>query len=85
MNSIITLTFDIYDACRTNIGRAQLDNGHYDLNKLVGISGANFDRLMKDLQWCAERKETNLAIEAIKYFAQALLSAYEIQETSYKK
>lgn len=85
MDLIIPLTCNIYDACRTNTGMARLDNGHYDLNKLVRISGANFDRLMKDLQWCAERKETNLAIEAVKYFAQALLSAYEIQETSYKK
>lgn len=84
MRDKITLECDIYNACRTNTGRAQLNDGHYDLNKLANISGANFENLIIDLQWCAERKMTDMAIQSVQHFAEAILSAYEIQENSYR-
>ena len=39
--------------------------------------------MLHDLQWCAENKEDAFAIEAIQDFAEALLSAYEIQRKTY--
>ena len=50
---------------------------------LAQISGAKFDDLIADLKWCAENKETSMAIETVQHFAEALLSAYEIQEKTY--
>ena len=84
MKNPINITLDIYNACRTNTGRAIKNNGHYSLPLLVQISGARFDDLIGDLQWCAENKEDKLAVESIQKFAEALLSAYEIQSKTYK-
>ena len=85
MKNPTNITLDIYNACRTNTGRAIKNNGHYNLPLLVQISGARFDDLIEDLQWCAENKEDELAIKGIQKFAEALLSAYEIQSESYNK
>ena len=84
MKNPTNITLDIYNACRTNTGRARKNNGHYNLPLLVQISGARFDDLIGDLQWCAENKEDELAIESIQKFAESLLSAYEIQSDTYK-
>lgn len=85
MQNPISLTLDIYNACRTNTARARnTSDNHYNLSKLLNISGARFDDLVSDLQWCAEHKEDSLAIQAIQHFAEALLSAYEIQSETYK-
>ena len=83
MESSVTLTLNIYNACRTNTGRAIKNNGHYNFPLLAQISGARFEDLIKDLQWCAENKKDDWAIETIQHFAEALLSAYEIQSKSY--
>ncbi len=85
MKENIILDCNIYNACRTNTMRAQVNGTHYDLALLAKISGAKFDDLIRDLQWCAENHETDSAILSVKNFAEALLSAYEIQEKSYKK
>ena len=86
MKNPVTIKLDIYNACRTNTGRARNNNNdHYNLPFLAHISGAKFDNLMADLQWCAENKEDDIAIEAIQHFAEALLSAYEIQSKTYIK
>ena len=85
MKNSINITLDIYNACRNNTARARKNNGHYNLPLLVQISGARFDDLIGDLQWCAENKEDELAINSIQKFAEALLSAYEIQSKSYNK
>lgn len=84
MKNPINITLDIYNACRTNTGRARKNNGHYNLPLLVQISGARFDDLIEDLQWCAENKEDELAIESVQKFSESLLSAYEIQSGTYK-
>ena len=84
MKNPTNITLDIYNACRTNTGRARKNNGHYNLPLLVQISGARFDDLIGDLQWCAKNKEDELAIESIQKFAESLLSAYEIQSDTYK-
>ena len=84
MKNPINITLDIYNACRTNTGRVRKDNGHYNLPLLVQISGARFDDLIEDLQWCAENKEDELAIESVQKFSESLLSAYEIQSGTYK-
>lgn len=81
----VTLNLDVYNACRTNTGRARKSDGHYDLPFLAQISGARFDDSLSDLQWCAEHKEDGLAVEVIERLATALLSAYEIQRESYKE
>lgn len=83
MKSSVTITLNIYNACRTNTGRALKNNGHYNFPLLAQISGARFEDLIKDLQWCAENKKNKWAIETIQHFAEALLSAYEIQSRSY--
>lgn len=85
MKSSVTLTLNIYNACRTNTGRALKNNGHYNFPLLAQISGARFEDLIKDLQWCAENKNDEWAIETVAKFAEALLSAYEIQSKTYKK
>lgn len=86
MKNPINITLDIYNACRTNTGRAFSNNSnHYNFPLLAHISGARFDNLISDLQWCAENKEDTMAIKAIQHFAEALLSAYEIQSKSYNK
>lgn len=80
----VTLELNIYNACRTNTGRAYSDNSkHYNLPLLAQISGARFDAVIQDLQWCAEHREDTFAIEAIQHLAEALLSAYEIQRKTY--
>lgn len=83
MKNPINITLDIYNACRTNTSRLIGSNGHYNFPLLVQNSGATFDNLIKDLQWCAEHKEDEWAVESIQHFAEALLSAYEIQSKSY--
>ena len=83
MKNPINITLDIYNACRTNTGRAVKNDGHYNFPLLVQNSGAIFDDLIKDLQWCAEHKEDEWAVESIQRFAESLLSAYEIQSKSY--
>ena len=80
----VTITLDIYNACRTNTGRARKNDGHYNFGILCNISGFNAEELVKDLQWCAEHNEDGFAIEAIQHAAEALLSAYEIQAKTYK-
>ena len=83
MKSSITLTCNIFNACRTNTARARKSDGHYNFQLLAQINGARFDDLIADLKWCAENKETSMAIETVQHFAEALLSAYEIQEKTY--
>ena len=84
MKNPVTIELNIYNACRTNTGMAFSDETkHYNLSFLAHISGAKFDNLMADLQWCAENKEDDIAIEAIQHFAEALLSAYEIQSKTF--
>lgn len=80
----VTLELNIYNACRTNTGRAATSDGHYDLARLAKISGARLDEIISELQWCAERHEDDFAVDAIKRLAEGLLSAYEIQSKSYK-
>ena len=80
MENPTNITLDIYNACRTNTGRAIKNNGHYNFPILCKISGFNAD----DLQWCAEHREDTFAIETIKHVAEALLSAYELQRKTYK-
>lgn len=85
MKNPIDLKLDIYNACRTNTGRAlNKDDNHYNLSFLADISGANFERLIKNLQWCAEHQKDDMAIDCVAKFAEALLSAYEIQSNTYK-
>lgn len=80
----VTITLDIYNACRTNTARAIKNDGHYDFEFLCKISGFRPNDLVKELQWCAEHQEDGFAIQAIHHAAEALLSAYEIQAKSYK-
>ena len=70
-------------ACRTNTGRCR-EGEHYNLRKLISLSGADFDLLINDLQFCAEQRADNDGIIAIRSFAEALLSAFEIQASTYK-
>lgn len=80
----VTLQLDIYNACRTNTGRAYSNNSkHYNLPLLAHISGASFEDMLTDLDWCAKNKADKEAIETIQHFAEALLSAYEIQRKTY--
>lgn len=65
MKENIILDCNIYNACRTNTGRAQVNGTHYDLSLLAKISGARFDDLICDLQWCAENQQTESAILSI--------------------
>ena len=84
MKNPVKIELDIYNACRTNTGRAfSNETNHYNLSFLAHISGARFDDLISDLQWCAENKEDSMAIQTIQHFAEALLSAYEIQSKTY--
>ena len=75
MKNPVNITLDIYNAYRTNTGRAIKNNGHYNFPLLAQISGARFEDLIKALQWCAENKNDEWAIETIQHFAEALLSA----------
>lgn len=85
MEHLIDLKLDIHNACRTNTGRARnKEDNHYNLSFLVQISGANFEMLIKDLQWCAKHNADHIAIETVAKFAEAILSAYEIQSNTYK-
>lgn len=45
-----TIELDTNNACRTNTGRAQLSNMHYDLEKLISISGARMPDIIANLQ-----------------------------------
>lgn len=84
MKNPVKIELNIYNACRTNTARAfSNSSNHYNLPFLAQISGARFDDLISDLQWCAENKEDTMAIETIQHFAEALLSAYEIQSKTY--
>lgn len=85
MEHLIDLKLDIHNACRTNTGRARnKEDNHYNLSFLAHISGARFDNLLKDLQWCAKHNADHIAIETVAKFAEAILSAYEIQSNTYK-
>ena len=84
MEHSMNITVDIYNACRTNTGRARKNDGHYNFPILCKISGFDVDNLLANLQWCAEHQEDTFAIETIQHAAEALLSAYEIQSKSYK-
>ena len=79
----VTITLDAARACRTNTGRCR-EGEHYNLRKLISLSGADFDLLINDLQFCAEQRADNDGIIAIRSFAEALLSAFEIQASTYK-
>lgn len=80
----ITLNLDSLDACRTNTSRALHNDGHYDFNLLAEISGTKIDVTLKDLDSCAQNKDDENAILAIKRLATSLLSAYEFQRNTYK-
>ena len=80
----INITLDYKNACRTNTSRAIVD-AHYDMKKLLSISGADFDTLIKDIQFCAENRDDEEVVMLIKRFGEAVLSAYEIQSETYNK
>ena len=80
----INITLDYRNACRTNTSSA-IKGEHYDIKKLLSISGADFDILVKDIQFCAENRDDEEVIMVINRFADVVLSAYEIQSDSYKK
>ena len=84
MENPINITLDIYNACRNNTAMAATNYGHYDFKCLAKISGARFEHVLEELQWCAENHKDEFAIKAIQNLAEALLSAYEIQSKSYK-
>ena len=84
MEKTINITLDYRNACRTNTSSA-IKGEHYDIKKLLSIRGADFDTLIKDIQFCAENRDDKEVIMVINRFADALLSAYEIQSDSYKK
>ena len=80
----ITLELDMYNACRTNTGRAYSnETKHYNLPFLAQISGERFEDTLTELDWCAKNKADDEAIETIKHLAESLLSAYEIQRSTY--
>ena len=85
MENPTNITLDIYNACRTNTGRARKNDGHYDFSELCRISGFRADDLLNNLQYCAEKQYNKFAIEMIKHAAESLLSAYEIQSRTYKQ
>lgn len=78
-----TIQLNSYEACRTNTGRAHTQGKHYDMDMLVKISGANINNCIAELNWCAEHNKDDEALQTITQFANALLSAYEIQRDSY--
>lgn len=84
MGKTINITLDCRNACRTNTSSA-IKGEHYDIRKLLSISGADFDILVKDIQFCAENRDDAEVVMVIKRFGEAVLSAYEIQSDSYKK
>lgn len=84
MEKTINITLDYTNACRTNTSRAIM-GAHYDMKKLLSISGVNFDTLINDIQFCAENRDDKEVVMVIKRFGEAVLSAYEIQSDSYKK
>ena len=43
----------------------------------------DFEDTLTDLDWCAKNKADDEAIETIKHLAESLLSAYEIQRSTY--
>ena len=61
-----------------------MEGEHYNLRKLISLSGADFYLLINDLQFCAEQRAGNDGIIAIRPFAEALLSEFEIQASTYK-
>lgn len=80
----IALNLDSLDACRTNTSMALYDDGHYDFRLLAVISGLKIDVTLEELDFCAQNKDDENAILAIKRLATSLLSAYELQRNSYK-
>ena len=54
MENPINITLDIYNACRNNTAMAATNDGHYDFESLAKISGARFEHVLEELQWCAE-------------------------------
>lgn len=81
----VKIELDSLDACRTNTGRAHTEGSHYNFDLLARISGANLDACLADLNSCAKYGDDDDAIFTINKFANALLSAYEIQRDSYKR
>ena len=84
MEKTINITLDYTNACRTNTSSA-IKGKHYDIKKLLSISGADFDTLIKDIQFCAENRDDQEVVLVIKRFGEAVLSAYEIQSETYNK
>ena len=84
MEKTINITLDYRNACRTNTSSA-IKGEHYDIRKLLSISGVNFDTFINDIQFCAENRDDKEVVMVIKRFGEAVLSAYEIQSNSYKK
>ena len=84
MEKTINITLDYRNACRTNTSSA-IKGEHYDIKKLLSISGADFDSLIKDIQFCAENRDDKEVVMVIKRFGEAVLSAYEIQSETYNK
>ena len=84
MEKTINITLNYTNACRTNTSRAIM-GAHYDMKKLLSISGADFDTLIKDIQFCAENRDDEEVVMVIKRFSEAVLSAYEIQSETYNK
>ncbi len=81
-----TIELDSYEACRTNTGRAIENFPEYNMEKLtlIGLRCSSFEEFFSALKMYAKEGNDEWAIEDIKKFAQALLSAYEIQRDSYK-
>ena len=84
MEKTINITLDYTNACRTNTSSA-IKGEQYDIKKLLSISGADFDILIKDIQFCAENRDDEEVVMVIKRFSEAVLSAYEIQSETYNK
>ena len=84
MEKTINITLDYTNAPSTNTSSA-IKGEHYDIKKLLSISGADFDTLIKDIQFCAENRDDEEVVMVIKRFGEAVLSAYEIQSETYNK
>ena len=85
----VTINLNAWNACRTNTAMAQTNGYHFDLEKLIAISAGGGNKplaeLVIDLDYYAKKGDSDGAVERIRGFAQAILSAYQIQESSYKE
>lgn len=75
----VTLELNLYEACRTNTGRASTLKG------LMFVTEYNYEELLNNLDWCAKNEEDDMAINNIRVFAEGLLSNYEITRSRYHK